>query len=156
MKDSTLSVHQRLLSIDRSLEVTMSSILIRNESVPLFEEKIGMLDFDWLLRVSQTRKWGFTEDPTIIRHVDGSNLSLDEKYRLNDLTEAIRLTDFNRKARAKLFGSYARYWYVKGNGSKTRWALLMAGFTWKNMLYFFTSFFPGLMRIVVKRFGVFG
>ena len=82
--EQSLSIHQVLLSRNKSKNWPyMSSILMRNEGVPLFEEMFGQLDHDWLLKVTESRQCHEIA-PCVYRYVDGQNLSLDPDYRRRD------------------------------------------------------------------------
>ena len=151
------SVHQRLIDLNRKgLDVYMSSILLRNENVPLFEEYFGQLDYDWLLRLSENRKWAMLEKPTVVRYMTGKNLSLDPEYRKRDFYMAMLRIDGNIEAMKRLCGSRARYFYYVGNPKMARYYFRQANINLKTVLYYLTSYVDFLRKLVVKKFKVFG
>jgi len=134
----------------------MSSILLRNKNVPFFEEYFGQLDYDWLLRLSDGRKWLTLKKPTVIRYVNGKNLSLNPEYRKRDFYMAMLQIDGNLNAMKKLCGSRARYYYVIGDAKMARFYFQQSNINWKTVLYYLTSYFPFLREFCAKKFRVFG
>lgn len=128
----------------------------------LFEEEFGMVDFDWVLRVFKNQVSVEIAKPLFIRYVDGSNLSLNERYRLNDFlisSKAIGsyMAQYPQQCKIglkRLSGSMARYYYLVGKTSEARKYFLKANFSLVNVLYFLTSFWG--RQYVIKRFKVFG
>lgn len=132
----------------------MSSILLVNQNVPFFEETFGMLDYDWMLKVTENRTCTHTE-PCVVRYVSGNNLSLDPEYRKKDFYMAMLKIDGNLKAMRRLCGSRARYYYKIGSFKISRFYFLQSEFNIKTVLYYITSFLP-IRNYVNKKFRVFG
>lgn len=151
------SVRQKLLEMNRkNLNVYMSSILIKNHNIPKFEEYFGQLDYDWLLRLSENRKWKTLKKPLVIRYVDGNNLSLNNEYRTRDFYMAMIYLNENLSVMKKLCGSRARYYYLIGNPKMARFYFKQSEFNLKTILYFLTSYLPSLRKFIIKKFRVFG
>ena len=151
------SIHQKLTDWDKSSNFPlMSSIMLVNRDVPLFEETYGKHDYDWILTI--TKKYSCKEvPPVVIRYINDDNLSLDPLYRSEDFDFMYSiLKSTNNKAGIKrLHGTRARYFYKMGNYKQARFYFLRADCSWKVILYFLTSFFPRLARIITRKFKVF-
>jgi len=133
----------------------MSSIIMVNRNVPLFEVQFGQLDYEWMLRVTRDRKC-IEVDPCVIRYVDGSNLSLNPVYRRRDFYMGLLEVDGDTKTMKRWFASRARYHYVMGETRMARFYFARGRLDWKTVSYYFTSFFPPLRKFIIKKFGVFG
>ena len=128
----------------------------------LFEEKFGMIDYDWLLKLFYNQSSIEVCEALYTRYVHGINLSLNENYRLNDYNYSIEMVqDYKQKypkevsqSVKKINGSLARYYYLVSNMPKARHYFLKADFSLKTMLYFLTSFIGA--DFVKKKFNVFG
>jgi glycosyltransferase involved in cell wall biosynthesis len=153
----------KLTRAKQSQKTYFGSIMIHKDlRHVLFEEEFGMVDFDWVLRIFKNQASVEITKPLFVRYVNGSNLSLNERYRLNDFVVSSKTIDSYRKQYPKqckkglkrLSGSMARYYYLVGKGSEARKYLLKANFSLVNVLYFLTSFWG--REYVVKRFKVFG
>lgn len=128
----------------------------------LFEETIGSLDFDWLLKLFHNNSSLEICQPLYIRHVYRNNLSLSEKYRNEDLLFAIScLNSYQnhypvevRKGRKRLYGTMGRYYYLSGNLKKARSFFIQSGLGTKNILYLATSFCCA--NLIKKYFKIFG
>jgi glycosyltransferase involved in cell wall biosynthesis len=127
----------------------------------LFEEEFSMVDFDWFLRLFHNRASVEVCKPMFIRHISGTNLSLDETYRINDYKYSLQTLDNYRKkypvqvkkSRKKINGTMARYYYKMENMKKSRKYFLESELTIKNLGYFITSWYG--YKYVNKRFKVF-
>ncbi|NIR52857.1 glycosyltransferase family 2 protein [candidate division KSB1 bacterium] len=127
-----------------------------------FEEFFGKLDFDWLLRLFRDQRTAKVSEPLVIRHVDGSNLSLDLKYRRLDYFYARMIyeqyeDDFPKEVKAAikgLNGTRARYYYKMNNMRKAREYFFQSKMNWKTILYIITTFAGS--DFVKKHFRVFG
>lgn len=133
----------------------LSSIICKNKDIPLFEEEFGQLDYDWLLKVTEHRICKEIE-PSVIRHVDGKNLSLNHEYRKRDFYVSLLLMDDDFDVIKIMYSSRARYFYVMGEMKKARFHFLRGVLNWKTVLYFITSYNKRVSRLIVKKFGVFG
>ncbi len=154
--EQSSSIH-RLLS-ERSKAANwpyMSSILMVNRNVPLFEEQYGQLDYEWTLEATRGRRCAEVS-PCVIRYIDGSNLSHDHEYRRRDFYAGLLTADGNRRVMKRWFASYARYHYVAGNARMARFFFIRGTINWKTMLYWITSFLPPLRKFIIRKFGVFG
>lgn len=128
---------------------------MKNQNIPLFEEMFGLLDYDWLLKVTKDRKCAITE-PLVIRYINGKNLSLDSDYRKKDFYMIMLYIDGNLDAMKRLCGTRGRYFYYIGNGKMARWYFRQSKLSWKIILYYLTSFIEPLRKLIVKKFRVFG
>jgi len=60
----------------------MSTIMIKKSLKDIhFEEKWGMADYDWILLLTKNQPAASSGGPYVIRHITGSNLSLEKDYR---------------------------------------------------------------------------
>lgn len=133
----------------------LSSILIKNEKVPFFEEYFGQLDYDWLLKATKDRKC-VECSPSVIRYVSGKNLSLNSVYRKNDFYMSLLIMDENTTAIKRMFGSRGRYFYVIGEMKLARFYFFRSELNWKIILYILTSYSTWLSKKIVERYTVFG
>ena len=84
----SLSIHRALKNRNqKTVWPYMSSVLLINKNVPRFKD--GKTHFNWLLEVTKNRRCKEIE-PCVIRHVSGSNLSLDKKYLKQEFRENLR------------------------------------------------------------------
>jgi len=141
----------------------LGSILFSAELKKIkFEEVYGQLDFDWVLKLFENRTSVEICKSLYKRHVEGENLSMNEKYRLRDFEfslsfikqYAILYPKETSIAHQKLHGSLARYYYVVNNMKKARQLFLKSGLNLKTILYFLTTFVGA--KFVRKNFNVFG
>lgn len=127
-----------------------------------FEEKFGMVDFDWLLRLFRNNKSIEINKPLYRRYFYGSNLSMDENYRRNDYDLSLQTVlsyknefpEIVKKSIKRINGSMARYYYVMGNMKKSRYYFIHSEIDVKTILYYLTSYAGSGM--VKKHFNVFG
>jgi hypothetical protein len=133
----------------------IGSLLIRNKDIPLFEEYFGQLDYDWLLRITKDRRCKET-DITVVRYVDGTNLSLDPEYRKRDFYMGLLDVDGNLPVMKKWFASRARYHYVMGEMKMARFFFIRGAINWKTILYFISSYNGILSKWIIRKFNVFG
>lgn len=132
---------------------------LKNE---LFEEHFGMVDFDWVLRLFHQRESIEVCKSLYQRNVSGSNLSLNETYRIRDFYFSLMTlenyeTSYPREVSAayrKIHGSRARYYYLLGNMKKARRYFLKSEWNLKTLAYYLTTFAGS--GIVKKKFNVFG
>lgn len=154
--EQSLSIHQVLLSRNKSKNWPyMSSILMRNEGVPLFEEMFGQLDHDWLLKVTESRQCHEIA-PCVYHYVDGQNLSLDPDYRRRDFYLGLLQADGDIRTMKRWFASYARYHYVMGDITMARFFFARGTLNWKAVLYFISTYCTPLRKAIIKKFNVFG
>lgn len=153
----------KLTRVKQSQKTYFGSIMIHKDLRHiLFEEEFGMVDFDWVLRVFKNQASVEITKPLFIRYVNGSNLSLNERYRLNDFVVSSKAINSYKEqypeqcmnGLKRLSGSMARYYYLVGKTTEARNYLLKANFSLVNVLYFLTSFWG--REYVIKRFKVFG
>lgn len=133
----------------------MGSILIKNENIPLFEEYFGQLDYDWVLRVTKYRKCKEVET-SVIRYVDGKNLSLDPTYRKRDFYMGLLDVDGNIPIMKKWYSTRARYHYVMHDMKIARFFFLRGQISLKTILYIISSYNLTLSKLIIKIFKVFG
>lgn len=128
----------------------------------LFEEKYGMVDFDWVLKLFHNQKSVELCEALYIRKVNNDNLSLNERYRINDYNYSLNsILEYQylypKKvsiSKMKINGSMARYYYLIGNMKKARKYFLKSSLDFKTILYLITTFVGS--KIVKKYFKVFG
>lgn len=154
---------QRLTRQKKGQNMYIGGLLLRSDRAHvLFEEVYGQLDFDWLLRVSEGCATREVCRPLFIRHVEGSNLSLNTTYRERDFEFAMQtLHDFADRypsevkvSRARWHGSYGRYWYTVGAFAKARHYFLKADWSPAVVFYFATTFVGG--NWIRKHIQIFG
>lgn len=151
----TSFIHQVLLGRNKKHNWPyMSSIMVINEKIPLFEEHFGQLDYDWLLRITKERKCKEI-DPCVIRYKNGMNLSLTSEYRKRDFYYSLMiLENRNKKGIKNLYGTRARYFYFINDMKSARRYFLKAKKDWKTILYLITTFWGS--NFIRKHFHVFG
>lgn len=154
--EQNLSIHQVLLRRSKARNWPyMSSILIRNEDVPLFEEQFGQLDHDWLLKATKERKC-VEVDPCVLRYVNGKNLSLDPEYRRRDFYLGLLQVDGDIRTMKRWYSSRARYHYIQGEIKLARFHFIRGDLNWKTILYFLSTFNNSLRKVIIKKFRVWG
>ena len=151
--------------LSRSLNGQQSyigSLVFRNELKHiLFEEEYGMTDYDWILKLLHQQESAEICRPLYNRHVGSGNLSLNEKYRINEFEHSLRTienyaADYPAEVKTaykRIHGSRARYHYLKDEMKKARYYFLRSERNWKTVLYYLTSFAGS--SFVKKRIDVF-
>ncbi len=127
-----------------------------------FEEEYGVVDYDWVLRLFHEQESIEVCASLYTRSVDGSNLSLDEEYRIKDFTYSKQYVEQYRSAHPKevglgikrMHGTLARYYYLTGNMRKAREYFLLSGISLKTLGYYCTTFIGS--EYVKKKFNIFG
>jgi len=97
-----------------------------------------------------------------LRFVDGSNLSLNEAYRLRDFDYSLAFINNYKEtypreysiSYKRIHGSLARYYYVVNKMKLARLYFLKSGFSFKAMAYYLTTFCCS--EFVKRNFNVFG
>jgi hypothetical protein len=128
----------------------------------LFEESYGMIDFDWVLKLFNNQKSVEVCDALYLRKVDGSNLSLNQQYRINDYQYSLQSvakykSEYNKEvklAERRINGSMGRYYYLIGNMRLARVYFLKSRIELKTILYLITTFVGS--KIVKRYFKIFG
>lgn len=149
------SAHRALIEWrkDKVPGMYISSILMKNENVPRFEERFGHLDYDWLLAVTKDRKCVATE-PVVIKYIAEDNLSFDPYYRKSDFYMNLMIANGNLGAAKRIFSTYGRYHYKMGNTKTARFWFRRSDLNLKNAAYYITSYFPFIRKYVSKKFRV--
>ncbi len=141
----------------------LGSVLYRAELKDIrFEEVYGAVDYDWIVRLFEGRASAEVCAPLYLRHVFGSNLSLDERYRLRDYAHSVAFLETYRDVYPdevrlgirRVTGTLARYYYATGRMPQARRYLLKAGLSPKHVLYWLTTWAGAAW--VRRRFNVFG
>lgn len=132
----------------------MSSLLIKNEDIPLFEEYFGQLDYDWCLKLVRTRNCVQT-DPVVVRGGTDCHLSMNPEYRKRDFYMGLLQVDGDIPVMKKWYSSRARYHYVKSEMKMSRFYFIRGVWNWKTILYYISSFNLRLSKLIVKKFKVF-
>lgn len=128
----------------------------------LFEEEIGMVDFDWVLKLFHNQKSVEVCKALYLRRVEGSNLSLNEQYRINDYNYSLKTIlsykdkypNSVRYSERRINGSMGRYYYLIGDTKLAREYFLKSGINLINLLYLITTFVGS--KFVRKHFNIFG
>ena len=128
----------------------------------LFEERYGMIDFDWVLRLFNNQKSVEVCNPLYLRKVDGSNLSLNQQYRMNDYQYSLESIDrykgeYEKEveiAKKRINGSMGRYYYLIGEMRLARVYFLKSRIELKTILYLITTFVGS--KVVKRYFKIFG
>ncbi len=159
----TVTFRDRLARRAGGQTTYLGSVLYRAELRHLrFEETYGAVDYDWIVRLFEGRASAEVCAPLYLRHVIGSNLSLDEGYRLRDYAHSTQFLEGYREAYPaevrqglrRVTGTLARYYYLVGRMPEARQYLLRAGLSPKHVLYWLTTWFGSAW--VRRRFNVFG
>ena len=154
---------RKLSRAKKSQKTYFGSIMIHSSLKDiLFEEEYGMVDFDWVLSICENQRTLEITEPLFVRYVEKANLSLNEKYRMNDLKisrDKMKLY-FQKYPKESSIGlkrlnsSMGRYYYLVGEVEKSRSYFLKGELSLVTVLYFLTSFIG--RKFVVKNFKVFG
>jgi len=154
---------QTLLSRNRNGQITYIGGLLFHRSLKhiTFEEKHAQVDFDWGLKLFKDQKSVEICKPLFIRSITGSNLSLNEDYRMNDYNFSIQTAELYKKDYPRLVneflrranGTMGRYYYRKEDMSNARYYFLKSGFNIKSIFYLLTTFYG--YKFVNKYFRVF-
>lgn len=154
--EQNLHIHRILQERNKNYNwAYMSSIIVKNNNIPLFEEYYGMLDYDWLLKITKDRKCVETKTETI-RHVDGNNLSLKKDYRIKDFYMALIIVDNNKQTIKSMFSTRARYHYIMNECKEARFFFIRGIINWKTILYYISTYNNTLRKWIIKKFKVFG
>ena len=127
-----------------------------------FEEDLGMIDFDWVLKIFYNNYSVEICKSLYVRRVDSNNLSLNEKYRINDYNYSLQIissykNEFPKEvalSEKKINGSMGRYYYLIGDMKNSRRYFLKSGINIKTILYLITTFVGA--KIVKRYFNIFG
>ena len=151
----TWSAHRALYEWrkDKVNGLHISSIMLKNENVPLFEERWGFLDYDWLLMVTRGRVCK-TTDPVVIKYVSGNNLSLNDEYRSADFWMNLKQVDGNKGAMKRICSTRGKYYYYIGETKKSRFWFMIGKWNIKNLMYYVTSFISPLRKYVCSKYRV--
>mgnify|MGYP000875899511 CR=1 FL=1 len=153
----------KLLKIKSGQNIYLGSMMYSADLKSiLFEERYGMVDYDWLLRLFEEQKAVEVNEPLYNRIVMGSNLSLNESYRIKDFYYSLStLEDFSEKypeqckiAYKRVHGTLARYYYQIGKMKESRTYFKKSEWSFKTMMYYLTSFIGH--SYVKRKFNVFG
>ena len=115
----------------------------------IFEEKYGVVDFDYGLRLFENNDSIELCKPLFNRFVSLKNLSLNENYRKADYEYSIYFIEKYKNqypkeytvCKNKINGTFARFYYLIGNMRQARKYFYKSGFSIKNSLYIITSYF---------------
>ena len=127
-----------------------------------FEEKYGMIDFDWVLNLFKDNTSIEVCKSLYYRRVEGKNLSLKQNYRINDYNYSIltvsKYSDLFPfeviMSKKRINGSMARYYYLTGNMKNARIYFLKSELNLVSVLYLITTFVGH--KFVRKHFNIFG
>lgn len=154
---------RNILSKNNHGQITYFGSLMIDKSLNTmtFEEKYGVVDFDWLLAIFHNNPSVEVCEPLFIRKVDGSNLSLNHAYRELDFKYSLEVIN-NYRLKYPLLSNIgykriheikAKFHYLSGEMEMARTYLWNGQFTLKNIAYYFTSFIGH--KWVRKKFEIF-
>lgn len=153
----------KLTKNKKGQQTYLGSIMFSSNFINLkFEEKYGMIDFDWILKLFHNQNSVEVCKPLYTRFVRNNNLSLNENYRINDYHFSLKTINEYKSlypraiklSKKRINGSMGRYYYLIGNMSAARRYLIRSRFGFKLILYLVTTFVGS--RLVKKYFNVFG
>lgn len=127
-----------------------------------FEEAFGMLDFDYVLRIFNDSSSIEITQPLFIRHLHGSNLSLNNAYRMKDYYYSLLIVEDYRDTYPKecklacrrINGTRARYHYVMGNMKLARIYFCKSSFSLVTILLYLTTVYGS--KYVIRKYTIFG
>lgn len=127
-----------------------------------FEEKFGFADYDYYLQLLEGQETGYVSEILVQRNVGYNNLSLNGYYRAVDYhynnlvleTYYDNYPDEVEKGKRNLSGTLARYFYLSNNMRRARYYFRRAGFNWKIIAYYLTSYLGH--KWVKRNFRIFG
>ncbi|NJK87596.1 MAG: glycosyltransferase family 2 protein [Bacteroidales bacterium] len=113
-----------------------------------FEESFGCVDFDWILRIFENNPSVEIPQMMMSRHVYSSNLSLNDEFSGKDFYYSLltlenyeeKYPEETKKGIKNLYGSRARYFFLKNKMKHSRKYFLYSPFQIKNMAYLASSF----------------
>ena len=128
----------------------------------LFEEKYGMIDFDWVLKIFHNNSSVEICKSLYLRKVNGDNLSLNKNYRINDYNYSLKtISEYShiypsevRLSEKRINGSMGRYYYLIGDMKSARSYLMKSSINFISILYLITTFVGH--KFVRKHFNIFG
>lgn len=136
-------------------EFYFSSLLIKNKNIPLCNIKYSQR-YEWFNKLKQGRTYVETE-PVVIRYIHHDNQTFEPEYRRwSFYMHLLYLNDTDIESIKKLYGSRARYFYYMNKVSLARFYFWRSSLTWKNILYFITSYSKSIRKFVIKKFNVYG
>ena len=126
-----------------------------------FEEKYGMVDFDWISELFRENSSIYINECLYTRIQDGKNLSRNERYRRLDYEVSINYLSNLPKSLEPLIekgiqgvnGTMGRYYYSEGKMKQARKYLLKAKPSFKTIIYYLTTFIGS--NFINKSFKVF-
>ncbi len=154
---------QKLMRINNGQNLYMSSLMIDSRLKGIFfEENFGMIDFDWLLRITENNETAEIPEILVTRYVHKDNLSLNPGYRQKDYYYSLYIIEnYCRKYPGeaakgvkRINGSRARYHYLQNDMKEARRFFLKSEINFKQVAYLVSSFIGS--RFVKNNFIVFG
>ena len=161
--DRNVTFLQKLKRINKGQNLYMSTLMLDSRLKHIrFEENFGMVDYDWLLRITEGNETAEIPDCLTTRYVTDSNLSLDDGYRQKDYYYSLYFLE-NYRARfpkeyalavKRLNGTRARYHYIRNDMKQARKFFLRSELNLKQVLYIISSYVGS--SYVKRNFAVFG
>lgn len=154
---------QKLRRDIKGQNLYMSTLMIDSRLKNIrFEENFGMVDYDWLLRITENNETAEITGCLTTRFVNPSNLSLNIGYRQKDYFFSLYILENYRDqypeectmAIKRLNGTRARYFYLQNNMKEARRFFVKSEFNAKQVGYILTSFLGS--RYIKRNFAVFG
>lgn len=161
--DKNLTFLNKLKKSGKGQQTYLGSLIYSsNLKNILFEEVYGVLDYDWILKLFENNDSVEVCKSLYFRHVDGSNLSLNESYRLKDFNYSLAFINKYKKkypreysiSFKRIHGSLARYYYLINNMNLARYYFRKSGFSLKTLAYYLTTYCCS--EFVKRKFNVFG
>jgi glycosyltransferase involved in cell wall biosynthesis len=161
--DVNESFLQKLKRQNKGQNLYLSTLMLSSRLKHIyFEENFGMVDYDWLLRITENNRTAEIPELLMTRFVTSENLSLDEHYRQKDYYYSLYfLENYKKKypreysiSIKRLNGTRARYFYVMNDMKEARRFFLKSEINLKQIAYYASTFFGS--RFIKRKFNVFG
>lgn len=154
---------QKLQRKNKGQNMYLSSLMLNSKLKNfLFEENFGMIDYDWLLNISENNPTAEIPEILLTRYVNLNNLSLNAEYRKKDYYFSLYILENylkkypNESATGikRLNGTRARYFYIQNNMKEARKFFLKSEFNIKQIAYLISTYSGS--KFVKKKIFVFG
>jgi glycosyltransferase involved in cell wall biosynthesis len=161
--DKNLTFLNKLKKAGKGQKTYLGSLIFTsNLKNILFEEIYGVLDYDWVLKLFENNDSVEVCRSLYFRYIDGTNLSLNENYRLKDFNYSLAFIKKYKEiypgeysiSYKRIHGSLARYYYVVNKMKLARFYFLKSGLSIKTLGYYLTTYCCS--EFVKRKFNVFG
>jgi glycosyltransferase involved in cell wall biosynthesis len=146
----------------------LSGMLVKKETVSesriRFEENFGMMDYDFMLKLTEGRTAVKINTPVMTRYSDGGNLSLDPHFRrvsyyFSLMTMELYYKKYSKevlRGMGRISGTKGRYHYLMGEMGLARMFFLRSRLCLKTVLFLGTSYLIPASRFVRKKIRILG